>query len=230
MDWTKYFNNDILDIKNNSYLNNLVLSQKKNYFELLKKKEGVVEQELNNLEEYVSKKFIVDNYKKLNSLQLLEKQNNVIIKLNTYCLKLDEVDEMFIIKTLNYLYNISIILKQRLGQKDIKFLEKNNIQRCSYKFCKFKENCNYNYNFNKKKMVCYQDHYVHNMVICDLKQIINYLKKNTNNKKMSDLSKSINTISYVINRMYKELKARCIYLTEDIEIEKEHISKKNNII
>lgn len=224
MEWSKYFNKDILIIDTKSYLSELQLSQKKNYFEILKRKEGQFEKELKDLEEYVSKKFISENYTNLNSLILLEKQKDMIMKLNRYCLKLDNIKYDFIIKTLEYLYNISNILKKRIGQKDIKFLEKNGIQRCSYKFCKFKENCSYNY--NNKKNICYQDHYVHNMVVCDLKQIINYLKKNKDNKKLSDLSKSINTISYVINRMHKELNARCLYISDDNEIEKEHVSKK----
>ena len=146
------------------------------------------------------------------------------MKLNRYCLKLDKINFEFIIKTLEYLYEISLILKNRIGQKDIKFFEKSGIQRCSYKFCKFKENCSYNY--NNKKNICYQDHYVHNMVVCDLKQIINYLLKNKESGKLTDLSKSINTLSYVINRMHKELNSRCLYISEDNEIEKEHVSKK----
>ena len=65
------------------------------------------------------------------------------------------------------------------------------------------------------------------MVICDLKQIISFITKNKNNKlvQLNDFSKSINTISYVINHMYKELNSRCLYLKKDTEIEKEHISK-----
>ena len=65
------------------------------------------------------------------------------------------------------------------------------------------------------------------MVICDLKQIISFIQKNKNNKslQLNDFSKSINTISFVINHMFKELNSRCLYVKSDIEIEKEHISK-----
>ena len=179
---------------------------------------------MKELENYVSNGFNSENYIGLNSLALLEKQKTMIMKLNRYCLKLDKINLSFIIKTLEYLYGISLLLKKRIGQKDIKFFEKDGIQRCSYKFCKFKENCSYNY--NNKKNICYQDHYVHNMVVCDLKQIINYLIKNKESKKLTDLSKSINTLSYVINRMHRELNARCLYISEDNEIEKEHVSKQ----
>ena len=65
------------------------------------------------------------------------------------------------------------------------------------------------------------------MVICDLQQIINFILKNKDNDslQLNDFSKSINTISFVINHMYKELNSRCLYIKLDNEIEKEHISK-----
>ena len=225
MDWTTYFNKDILFIDNNSYISNLNLLAKKNYLDTLKMKELQFLKELEELKKMTINEFNLECYKPKNSLQLLEEQKNIILTLNRYCLKLNKIDFDFIINTLNYLLKISLILKGRLNQKDVVLVAKDNIQRCSYKFCKFKENCTYNY--SHKKNVCYQDHYVHNMVICDLNQIINFILKNKDSDKLqlNDFSKSINTISFVINHMYKELNSRCLYIKLDKEIEREHISK-----
>ena len=65
------------------------------------------------------------------------------------------------------------------------------------------------------------------MVICDLQQIIHFLEKNIDNDKiyLNDFSKSINTISFVINHMYKELNSRCLYVDKNQDIEKEHFCK-----
>tara|TARA_B110000879_G_C11127780_1_gene494638 strand:- start:400 stop:1095 length:696 start_codon:yes stop_codon:yes gene_type:complete len=223
MNWTKYFNTDILFIDDNSYLSKLNLLTKKNYLDTLKIKEEVFLKELEELKEMTLSKINIEHYKSKNSLQLLEAQKNIILTLNRYCLKLNKIDFNFIINSLNYILEISNILKKRTKQTDIVLVAKDTIQRCSYKFCKFKENCTYNY--SHRKNVCYQDHYVHNMVICDLNQIINFISKNSDTLQLNDFSKSINTISFVINHMYKELNSRCLYIKLDKEIEKEHISK-----
>ena len=70
-------------------------------------------------------------------------------------------------------------MRLRLGQKEINN-DKNQdptqstITRCSYKFCSYQDSCTYNYNL-KTKNLCYQDHYVHNMVSSDLKILLNYI-------------------------------------------------------
>ena len=105
-----------------------------------------------------------------------------------------------------------------------------NIPRCSYKFCKFKDSCSYNYN-SKSKNVCYQDHYVHNMVSSDINILILYIKsrKNFDRQYLShnkEILKSINTLSYVISHMENELKTKCLYLDKK-EWDKFHINKKS---
>jgi hypothetical protein len=100
------------------------------------------------------------------------------------------------------------------------------ITRCSYKFCSYKDSCNYNY--NKSKNLCYQDHYVHNMVSEDLKILIDYVEQKYGKVKVvshnKEILKTINTLSYVINHMESELKAKCMYLPEN-EIENYHFIK-----
>ena len=94
----------------------------------------------------------------------------------------------------------------------------------------YKDSCNYHY--KQKESCCYQDHYVHNMVSADLYILINYIKKNFQEKKLilhnKEILRSINTLSFVIHHMYSELKTKCFYHNED-ECEKYHfIRKKNN--
>ena len=121
-------------------------------------------------------------------------------------------------------------MRNRLGQKEIvmekKLYTEENISRCSYKFCNFKDSCNYNY--NKSKNMCYQDHYVHNMVSADLKVVIDYIEQKYGDTKTishnKEILKTINTLSFVINHMESELKAKCMYLSET-EIESCHVIK-----
>ena len=98
--------------------------------------------------------------------------------------------------------------------------------RCSYKFCNFKENCVYNY--QKKNNHCYQDHFVHNMVSHDINILIDYIEQSYDNediiKPNKEILKSLNTLSFVINHMEQELKAKCIYLDKS-EWDKFHIYK-----
>ena len=45
-----------------------------------------------------------------------------------------------------------------------------------YKFCNYKDNCEFNY--DKKGKKCNSDHYVHNMVEADCTSLIDYLLNN----------------------------------------------------
>lgn len=225
MNWkNKYFNNNILNLPEDSYLKNINISSPLNYYDILKQKEKNFDKNLVELNELVSKDFDQIYYESINSLDLLKKENEIIKILNKSTLKNNNTNDLFLKKTLNYLLKISQILQKRINQKDIVNKNSNNIQRCSYKFCKFRENCIYNY--KKDNNICYQDHYVHNMVCMDIKELLKcfdnqdkFIEKSTN------ISKSINTLNYVINHMEKELSSRCIYCENNEEIEKEHISK-----
>ena len=132
-------------------------------------------------------------------------------------------------KSLNILLDLSETLRIRLGQKELIIDNKdvNIITRCSYKFCSYKYNCTYNYNSNIKNL-CYQNHYVHNMVSADLKILIKYInnkyKLNTIILHNKDILKTINTLSFVINHMESELKTKCLYLPKP-EWDKSHVIK-----
>ena len=116
-------------------------------------------------------------------------------------------------KCINILLTSTIILRDRLNLQKIVHKVKNYnnyIPRCSYKFCNFKNECFYNYS-QKTTNVCYQDHYVHNMVEADLIILKEYitLKFNENNLVVpnKEILKTINTLSFVIEHMYTELKS-----------------------
>ena len=233
IDWfSNYFNQDILaenkflkDImettKNTNNINSKIEIQEKTYFD-----------KIHELKEYnideISKEF-----ENTTSLEIIQKELEIIKLISKYSLQNNEIELKFITKILNILLELSNILRVRLNQNKINIENTKNINvlsRCSYKFCNFKENCSYNYSTKKKKNnFCYQDHYVHNMVCYDISVLINYLENNFENedfiKPNKDILKSINTLSFVINHMENELRAKCIYL-ENSEWEKYHY---NNI-
>jgi hypothetical protein len=166
-----------------------------------------------------------------NSLILLEYELDIIRLLSKYTLQNNYLIYDFFLKCINLLLQISNILSTRLKLEDVIHKVKNDtnyISRCSYKFCNFKNECFYNYNA-KTKNVCYQDHYVHNMVSADLIILLDYIdvKYNKNNLIIpnKEILKTINTLNFVIEHMHSELKSRCLYLNEN-EYEKEHIIKK----
>ena len=172
----------------------------------------------------------IEIYKNKNSLEILQKELDVVKLLTKYSLQNNILEFNFFIATLKFLYNLSEILRIRINQKeiihDIKSIN-SSISRCSYKFCNYKDTCVYNYNI-KNKSQCYQDHYVHHMVSADLIVLIDYItNKFDNNQQIipnKEIIKSINTLSFVINHMENELKAKCVYSPEH-EWEKFHFIK-----
>lgn len=164
------------------------------------------------------------------SLIILQKELEIIKLLTKYTLQNKNLDYTFFINCLNIFFDLSEILRIRLGQKIIthdKQHENNTLLRCSYKFCSFHDNCSYFYNL-KSKSLCYQDHYVHNMVSTDLKILINYINEKYENNNIilhnKEILKTINTLSFVIGHMETELRSKCLYLPEN-EWESCHVTK-----
>ena len=213
--FNKYINYDY--IKKNKI--NINIKNNTTYYNSIEDKENKYNEDIKLIE--TNKYIDINNIKDMNSLNILKKEYEIINLLNKYCLKNIIYDIKLLITGLNKILLLSNILKERLKQKNITNKKMYNlIFRCSYKFCKYKENCLFIYN-NKK---CYQDHYVHNMVSFDINMLLNYLNNNVNNNiNIKDVSKSIITLTYVINHMYNELSARCLYCVNDNEIEKNHI-------
>jgi hypothetical protein len=185
---------------------------------------------LKEIEKLCADENAIENINKLNSLNILQKELEVIKLLTKYSLQNNQLNYDFFMNALKLLLSLSEILRNRLGQPEVSIEKKiyvdDNISRCSYKFCNYKDSCNYNY--NKSKNLCYQDHYVHNMVSGDLKILIDYIIQKYGETKIvshnKEILKTINTLSYVINHMENELKSKCMYLPEN-EIESFHIIK-----
>jgi hypothetical protein len=170
---------------------------------------------INELKEETKIEDISNTYKFHKSLEVIQKELEVIKLISKYSLQNNMLDYVFIISCLKYLYKLSEILRVRLNQSviNINKQNKNGIIRCSYKFCNFKDGCVYNY--SRKGNCCYQDHYVHNMISHDLSALILYIGEVDTNldtiNHNKEILKSINTLSFVIGHMETELRTKCMY-------------------
>ena len=230
MSWYNcYYINSNLDTKQIDKYKDFFLENDNDDIDDLEKEYNISLEKINSL---YNKDDLYKYLDEFNSLKLLEEELHVIKLLAKYTLQNNYLDFSFFNKCIQILIQISKLLMTRLKLPDVNHKSKNYstyIPRCSYKFCNFKDECFYNYNL-KTKNVCYQDHYVHNMVNADLVTLKDYIDLKFSDAKLvipnKEILKTINTLCYVIEHMYSELKSRCLYLKED-EIEKEHYIKKN---
>ena len=237
--WTKKFYQSIntdIEIDLEKYMN-LIVNQENDSVEKVDEpnfniQENKYIEKLNYIENICNNLDKVDSFNKNNSLEILKMENEIIFILNKYALQNNYLNYKFFTNCILFLKKLNNILKNRLCLPIVKHNQKiqfKSIPRCSYKFCNFKDSCTYNYDNSNNH--CYQDHYVHNMVEADLNILINYIKMFFDDKKLivhnKEILKSINTLSYVINHMYEELKTKTIYVKENNQIEKFHIVKKN---
>jgi hypothetical protein len=189
---------------------------------------------LNELNNLFNNTDLIENIKNKNSLEIIQKELDIIKLLTKYCLQNKKIDYLFFMNCLNIILEFSEILRNRLEQKKINNIldvrDNDKIQRCSYKFCSYQDNCVYNYNLKIKKL-CYQDHYVHNMVSSDIINVINYINNKYKDVNIilhnKEILKTINTLSFVIGHMEQELRTKCLYLPES-EWENNHIVKNKN--
>ena len=181
--WTdNFFNYDSIKmtndinalITNNKFVNNIDVKIEEMEIDYIKK--------MNEIKNTYEKEDINNLYKNKNSLEILQKEVEIVKLISKYSLQNNKLEFIFIITSLKYLYQLSEILRNRLKQSTINFNKPNkhlNIIRCSYKFCNYKEECTYNY--GRKGNGCYQDHYVHNMVSHDVLSLISYIESNFEN-------------------------------------------------
>jgi hypothetical protein len=214
-----FYNKDSLSItkeietlmNKNKFINNIDVKIEEMEVDFLSK--------MNEIKNTFDKEDINKIYNSKNSLEILQKELEIVKLISKYSLQNNKLEFIFIITCLKYLHKLSEILRIRLKQLPInmnKGFNKNiNISRCSYKFCNYKEECTYNYNFGKKTNQCYQDHYVHNMVSHDVDSLISYIESNYKNDSTishnKEILKTINTLSFVIGHMEGELRAKCLY-------------------
>jgi hypothetical protein len=219
------FSNNLKINKINDYINKLSnKTDEKNVETKIDQIEKDYQTKLKDIENLCLNTELVEELKIKNSLYILQKELEIIKLLTKYTLQNKNINYDFFLSCLHILLNLSETLRLRIGQKEINHDKQNElkqtikddiiISRCSYKFCSYQDNCSYNYNL-KTKSLCYQDHYVHNMVSADLKILINYIISKNNfvlcNK---EILKTINTLSFVIGHMELELRTRCLYIPE----------------
>jgi len=183
--------------------------------------------------------------KKIKDVILLRYQDIICSYLLKYIVQNNQHSFDIIISCLLYLYNVSCYLTKKINLKplvkDIDMRGSNNLSLCSYKFCINKDCCIYNYpelslestqGKVKKNKYCYSDHFVHNKVAKDIKNLIEYININepsNNINQVKEIIKSINTITYVIRHMYEELYNLYVSLPNS-NYEKYHrnLEKKNS--
>jgi len=226
----KYYIKNIYDEdkynKFNKYFNNRKKNNLKEKIENIEKNYKI---KISQLKINYQNKNYIDSIKNLTSLELLKIEQNIIKILSKYCLENNILEFKFFTETIKLFKKICDLLKNRLNQPTIFHNDLDDgIPRCSYKFCNFKSSCNYNYN-SKKNIICYQDHYVHNMISADIDILLKYINKKYSNTDQiihnKEILKSINTLCYVINHMVTELNEKCLYLDKS-EWDKQHTTKK----
>ena len=93
-------------------------------------------------------------YSKKPSLDIIQKEVEIIKLISKYSLQNNKLEYTFVLNCLNYLLQLSEMLRVRIKQSAITFTkpQKNSgIVRCSYKFCNYKDNCEFNYDKLTKK-------------------------------------------------------------------------------
>ena len=156
-------------------------------------------------------------YNNYNPLEILSLQIKIISYLLNYykMCKLDDIN--IYIKYLSWIHETSEHLCNSIVQP-VNKNKTNLLMRSSYKFCNKKCDCQsqYGFLFNKKSRNCINDHYVHNKIVSDIDNLLNYIKNSNNNSILDiELRKGLETINYVINHMYQELSSFMLYLNNN---------------
>jgi len=240
VNWVTSFdenNNYIISLENkyktscklslNEIINNTIENRSEDIFNFSVENEAIN----NKMKEIL----LITEYTNISDLDLLEKEALIIIYINRFLLKnkLKETDKQFFIDLFIWIKNLSDFFSTKLNLTKIvhskRFKDEFLINRCSYKFCNYKDNCEFNYDVkNTKGKKCNSDHYVHNMVCADCDSLINYLLNHDLEKidHHNEMMKCINTLMFVINHMYNELKNKIFY-SKNKNISELHIN--NNI-
>tara|TARA_A100001015_G_scaffold123358_1_gene136724 strand:+ start:1324 stop:2061 length:738 start_codon:yes stop_codon:yes gene_type:complete len=226
----KYFKDDILIKDVDHFLTKFKIKKKYDIKLELENIEAKYNEEINNLKKEFSNKEAINKYNNIPSLNILKKEKSIIKLISKYSLKNKQFEKDMFKNALEFLFFLSEILRNRLSQPNLcheNYNIKLSIPRCSYKFCNYKDSCIFNYSESKK--ICYQDHYVHNMISSDIKVLLKYIDINYSESEYilhtKEILKSINTMSYVISHMENELNSKCMYQPKETW-EKFHFTRK----
>jgi hypothetical protein len=205
---------------NDSYNIDVILIENKNINSFLPKKDilktenkKITENSL-NLETNINN-ILINNYDNDNYLEIIKKQNQIIIYLNKFYNKCTNINWSEIRPYLIWILESSkFLIKDKIK---IQLFKTDKIYRSSYKFCNKKDECNTFY----KKMIncpsnnrCNGDHYIHNKLISDINCLITVLDNDQTNI-TNDLRICLETFSFVINHMFNELNTFNIYYSKE---------------
>jgi hypothetical protein len=176
----------------------------------------------NNISESVSidfDKIKKQPFEKIDDLKLLENQMIIISILRKYfknCFdKNEQINYVECCEKLKWILNVAQYFSTKMKMTILKFVPNTKVHRSSYKFCTRGCDCNFYY---KEKKKCFLQHFVHNIVVYDIKSLLSYIE----NKKYEeidhlDVQKTINTISFVIKHMHTELN-NLVYYGFDLSV------------
>jgi hypothetical protein len=159
--------------------------------------------------------------KKLNALEVIQMQLKVVNHMSRHfkLYRLDNLDTY--LRGLHWICDTSELLASSIKQP-VNRNKTNILMRSSYKFCNKKADCQnqYGFLFNKKTKGCINDHYVHNKVVSDIDNLLNYIEKNRNCPDQhvnleTELRKGIETVNYVVNHMHQELSSFMLYFGDN---------------
>ena len=161
-------------------------------------------------------------------IYLLENEAIIITYIYKYLNTSETINIELLIKLLHYIHSISQHFENKLQMPKVHTTNKKSINRSSYKFCNFKDECKYNYTPGHNG--CYAHHYVHNMVTADIVSLLAFIE--TGGKRNNEIIKCCNTLSYVIKHMYDEL-YNVIYYSTNVKnvnvFHKNNYSSKNGL-
>jgi hypothetical protein len=211
---------------NDDYNVEIVNAELKGFEEYKKiNKDCIINNSLNEIKkssdkiEINTEEIIKLNYNNNNPLEIISLQIKIISYLLNYykMCKLDDIN--IYIKYLSWICETSEYLCNLINQP-VNKNKTNLLMRSSYKFCNKKCDCQsqYGFLFNKKSRSCINDHYVHNKIVSDIDNLLNYIIINNNNNNLTldiELRKGLETLNYVINHMYQELSSFMLYLNNN---------------
>jgi len=177
-------------------------------------------------------------FKDTNDVELLKYENYLFSYIRQYIKRCnennDDINYQICVNYLKWIENVSSYFCKKLNLRfftyNVEFNDtlQDSIPRSSYKFCNNSCDCEHNYKGNGKR--CKGRHYVHDLVFADVNILIQYLNKaiqlGYSYINQNEVSKSINTISYVVNHMYMELSSFQYYGMNNIDELHKDVKKK----
>ena len=174
---------------------------------------------------------ISNDFSNITIIKLLENKFQIALYLTKYIN--EDFNIKFVIKLLKWLCKACEHLAIKIDNNYKKIKNNNMLVTSSYNFCEFGYECKFFYSKDKK---CNSCHYPYDILFNDILtlqnnvEFFNTRKKKINNNEMQQIKKSIKTVYYVINHMFRELTLVDIYSNENAHKfhKKDSIDKLSN--